>query len=339
MWDRGRRLQSPRSRYRVQVSSARRTAAGLVVAVLLGPACVSPAATRPQTTAAALPPGFTRYHASKLGFDMGLAPGWRESAVDPASGASFSGPGGVSMLVHVEQAASTDLQVVSGALLFDLTNGSGAAGGRQDAVRLAGRPAERTSGRFIAAGVIEEIEAYVMLESGRAWAVALAGSPEQVDRVRTDFERMAATFQLTGTAAPPPSRLAVGLPAPAFPELSRISGPVVIDFFATWCPDCRMEMQLLAKRAVAGGRRFTLVGVDCCGDDAAAVPGFLDSLGVHRQYRVVASDRDGRIGQSYALLGPPTTAFLDRDHVLRRLEVGLLTPDRLEQGLRAAGAA
>lgn len=312
---------------------------GLIVAALLGPGCYGPATTRPEATPAPLAPGFIRYHAAKLGFDMGLAPGWTESATDPASGVSFSGPGGVSMLVHVEQAVSTDLQVASATLLFDLTNGSGATGGRQDAVRLAGRPAERTSGRFIAAGTVAEIEAYVMLESGRAWAVALAGSPEQVDGARTDFERMAATFQLTGAAAPPPSRVAVGLPAPGFPELSRTSGPVVIDFFATWCPDCRSEMPLLAKRAAAGGRRFTLVGVDCCGDDPAAVPGFLDSLGVYRQYRVVAIDRDGRIGRAYALLGPPTTAFLDRDHVLRSLELGPLTPDRLEKGLRAAGAA
>src|SRR5262245_22730416 len=286
---------------------------------------------------APLPAGFSRYHGAGLGFDMDLAPGWKEAGGNPASGVGFAGPGGASMLVHVEQAVSTDLRVVTGTILFDLTNGGGATGGRQDSVRLAGRPATRTLGRFTAAGALDEIEAYVTLEAGRAWAVALAGTPAGVDAARADFERMAATFQLTGTGAPPPSRVAVGLPAPAFPELSRTSGPVVIDFFATWCPDCRAEMPLLARRAAAGG--FTLIGVDCCGDDASAVPGFLAGLGVRGQYGLVAYDRDGRIAQSYALLGPPTTAFLDRGHVLRGLEAGPLDAARLERGLRAAGAA
>jgi len=40
----------------------------------------------------------------------------------------------------------------------------------------------------------------------------------------------------------------VGLPAPTFPELDRIKGPVVINFFPTWCPDCRTEMPLMARR-------------------------------------------------------------------------------------------
>jgi thiol-disulfide isomerase/thioredoxin len=312
--------------------------AALVLAALVTVACGRPSPDRPQATAAPLPAGFSRYHAPSLGFEIGLAPGWKESGGD-GSGAAFAGPGGLAMLVHVEQAVSTDLRVATGAVLFDLTNGGGATGGRQDAARMAGRRAERTTGRFQAGGTIDEIDAYVMLESGRAWAIALAGAPESVAAARADFERMAATFRLTGAGAPPAARLAVGLPAPAFPELSRIHGPVVIDFFATWCADCRSEMPLLARRAAQGGGRFTLLGVDCCSDDAAAVPGFLDGLGVRAQYRQLAYDRDGGVGRSYALLGPPTTAFLDREHVLRRLEAGPLTAEQVEQGLRAAGAA
>ncbi|WP_338204306.1 redoxin domain-containing protein [Candidatus Nephthysia bennettiae] len=30
--------------------------------------------------------------------------------------------------------------------------------------------------------------------------------------------------------------------------MDRIKGPVVINFFPTWCPDCRTEMPLMARR-------------------------------------------------------------------------------------------
>jgi thiol-disulfide isomerase/thioredoxin len=243
------------------------------------------------------------------------------------------------MLVHVEQAVSSNLDAATGALVFDLTNGGGASGGRQEAARLAGRPAERVSGRFVAAGTIYEIEAYVMVESGRTWAVAVAGPPDRVDVARDDFEKMVATFHLANSGPSPPARVAVGVTAPAFPELSRTRGPVVINFFAAWCVDCRSEIPLLAKRVAASHGNVTLIGVDCCDDNPSAVPGFLKGMGVQDEFRLVVYDRDGHIGRAYALLGPPTTAFLDKDHVLRELDVGPLTTASLEKGLKAAGAA
>jgi hypothetical protein len=69
-----------------------------------------------------------------------------------------------------------------------------------------------------------------MVESGRAWAVVLAGTPDRVDVARGDFDRMVDTFRLAGARPSPAARAAVGLPAPALPELDRIKGPVVINF-------------------------------------------------------------------------------------------------------------
>jgi cytochrome c biogenesis protein CcmG, thiol:disulfide interchange protein DsbE len=130
----------------------------------------------------------------------------------------------------------------------------------------------------------------------------------------------------------------VGLPAPGFPALDRTRGPVVISFFATWCADCRTDMPAIAA-AARRAPRFTLIGVDCCGDQGSSVPDFLAGLGVQGQFRNVVRDDDGAIARSYALLGPPTTAFLDRHHVLRRLVVGPVTTSSLTQGLAAIGAS
>ena len=314
---------------------------GLLALVLVASACGGPPTySRPTSpTAAPVPAGFTRYDGTKLGFVIALAPGWKEANSDPGRGASFAGAGGLAMLVHFEQSVSTDLDTAAGAVLFDLTAGSGVGGSRVTAATLAGRRAKRVAGRFSGPGGVAAIDAYVMVESGRAWALALAGPPDAVDQSRDDFGKMASTFSLVGARPAPPPRAAVGLPAPGFTELDQINGPVVINFFATWCVDCRTEMPLMAKRARSAQGRFSLLGVDCCDDNRSAVPGFLKGMGVQGDFGLLAYDDDGHIARAYSLLGPPTTFFLDKNHVLRQVVIGPLTAGTLDAGIRAAGAA
>jgi thiol-disulfide isomerase/thioredoxin len=286
-----------------------------------------------------VPSGFTRISDPQFGFDLALAPGWRPSGRDPEGGVSYAGPNGLTMVVHFEEATSSRLDVATTVELFELTDGAGLQGAKESPGRLAGLPARRVEGRFGEGDRIEALDAYVMLEGRRAWVAALVGAPDAVTAAARTWEQMVSTFRLVGARPTPPPRATVGLPAPSFPLLDRARGPVVINFFATWCADCRSDMPLIAKAAAADRGRFTLIGVDCCHDDASAVPGFLNQLGVQGQFRSVAYDDRGRIAQSYALLGPPTTAFLDRNHVLRQLVVGAVTPTSLQQGLKDADVA
>lgn len=316
-----------------------RALGGILAAAALASACGGPKLASHPTSPAPVPTGFTRYDGTRLGFAIALAPGWKESSSDPGTGVSFAGPDGLTMLVHVEQSVSADLDTATAAVLFDLTNGSGAGGSSVAAATLAGRHARRVAGSFSGPASVAAIEAFVMVESGRAWAVVLAGPPDAVGRSRDTFEEMAGTFRLIGARPAPPPRAAVGLPAPGFTELDRIRGPVVINFFATWCVDCRSEMPMMAKRARSGQGRFSLLGVDCCDDNRSAVPGFLQGIGVEGDFRLLAYDQDGHIARAYGLVGPPTTVFVDKDHVLRQVQIGPLTATTLEAGLRAAGAA
>jgi hypothetical protein len=83
----------------------------------------------------------------------------------------------------------------------------------------------------------------------------------------------------------------------------------------------------------------TLLGVDCCSDRSSDVPAFLQQLGVQKAFSNVTYDTDRRIAGSYGLLGPPTTAFLDKDHVVREIVAGPVTSASLQQGLREAGVS
>jgi thiol-disulfide isomerase/thioredoxin len=312
-------------------STPLRALTSLVVLAVL--ACGSASAQTPPPPA--LPSGFSLYDGGPLGFRFGLAPGWHRAAAPAPDGVNFADASNRgALLVHVGRARSADLGAATGAAMFDLTGGSGAAGGSESATTLAGRTARRVQGGFEAAGAMQRIEAVVMVDGGLAWVLALAGPPDRFSADGPDFDRMRASFQLLARRPSLPVQVASDQPAPGFPELDRIRGPVVLNFFASWCGPCRQEMPLLAQRARASGGRFTVLGMDTQ-DDASKVPAFLKEVDVSFP---TGYDRDGHLSQAYLLPGVPGTFFLDSRHVVRDLVYGPLTAASLQQGLRAAGA-
>ncbi|MDA8441442.1 MAG: TlpA disulfide reductase family protein [Peptococcaceae bacterium] len=123
----------------------------------------------------------------------------------------------------------------------------------------------------------------------------------------------------------------VGKPAPDF-TLSRVNGqqislsqykgkPVIVNFWATWCPPCRMEMptlEELSKQAAAKG--FVLLAVDQ-EEDAATVQNFFAKN--HYDYPVVL-DTTGAVSSLYNVSGIPTTIFIDSSGIVRTIHVGTM---------------
>jgi peroxiredoxin len=95
--------------------------------------------------------------------------------------------------------------------------------------------------------------------------------------------------------------------------------PVLLNFFATWCGPCRVEMPHLEaawKERTADG--LVVLGVDVQ-EAPAVVPPFLDSLGL--TFPVVV-DADGEVSTAYRISILPTSYFIDRDGVVVREKVG-----------------
>jgi cytochrome c biogenesis protein CcmG/thiol:disulfide interchange protein DsbE len=310
-----------------------RPGALLVLVVALGAACGAPGARPAASPPPPLPAGYTLYDGASLGFRIGLAPDWQREGEPAPDGVGFTDPSRqATLLVHVERARSADLSTVTGAAVFDLTGGGGASGGGETATTLGGLPARRVTGGFMAAGAGQQLEAVVAISRGTAYVLALAGPPASLAADQLAFDQMRATFQLSGTPTLP-EQAAVGAPAPRFAELDRIRGPVVLNFFASWCAPCHEEMPLLARRARASGGRFTVLGMDTQ-DDASKVPAFLSGLGVTFP---IGYDRDGHLSQEYLLPGVPGTFFLDATHVVRDMDYGPLTDQTLASGLKSVG--
>jgi len=134
----------------------------------------------------------------------------------------------------------------------------------------------------------------------------------------------------------------IGAPAPDFEwtgpggqtlRLSSYRGKVVVvNFWATWCPPCREEMPAL-QRVAESEPDVVVLEVDLMepGDKARS---FLDSLGLDRLQPVL--DSDGATTRRFGVLSLPSTFFVDKDGVIRHLELSAVTETQIRNGIRKA---
>lgn len=118
-------------------------------------------------------------------------------------------------------------------------------------------------------------------------------------------------------------------------RLSDLQGsPVLINFWASWCPPCRDEIPELVKAYERyQGEGLVIVGVNLQEPDGA-VRDFAREFGMTFP---VGIDRDGEVGDAWRLGGPvegiPTSYFVDATGVIRDFFYGPMTDDRLAEKL------
>jgi cytochrome c biogenesis protein CcmG/thiol:disulfide interchange protein DsbE len=95
-------------------------------------------------------------------------------------------------------------------------------------------------------------------------------------------------------------------------------GPVVINFFASWCAPCEQEAPALEALA---GAHVRIVGV-AYKDAPEKTEAFLGRLGDPFAKRLV--DRDGRAGIEFGVTGVPETYLVGRDGIILDKHTGPL---------------
>jgi cytochrome c biogenesis protein CcmG/thiol:disulfide interchange protein DsbE len=95
-------------------------------------------------------------------------------------------------------------------------------------------------------------------------------------------------------------------------------GPVVINFFASWCAPCEQEAPALNALAA---QHVRIIGV-AYKDQPAKTQAFLGRLGDPFAQRLV--DRDGRAGIEFGVTGVPETYLVGRDGVILDKHTGPL---------------
>lgn len=143
------------------------------------------------------------------------------------------------------------------------------------------------------------------------------------------------------SAAGLPPAPAVGHPAPDFTlvdvagepvTLTALRGqPVVLNFWATWCPPCRAELPELQAASERLRGQVAIIGVNQV-EAAERVRSFAADLALTF---TMPLDERGQVSRAYNVRSLPTTFFIDRNGVIRRIQSGALTEATLAQALES----
>lgn len=122
-------------------------------------------------------------------------------------------------------------------------------------------------------------------------------------------------------------------------RLSDLQGkPLLVNFWASWCTECREEMPEIVRSYNAHrGSGLVVVAVDLQ-ENAAQVRAFAQEFGM--TFPIVI-DRNGGVGDAWHIGGPvqgiPSSYFIDPSGVVRARVYGPLTAETLAENLAKIG--
>lgn len=180
----------------------------------------------------------------------------------------------------------------------------------------------------------EQESASVLTLSTAAPATTQAGAASQA--TAASATTAAPKAQVTKNPNQPPERPANGYTAPDFTlksltgeevTLSQFRGkPVLINFWATWCPPCKYELPLLQKTHETYKDQLVMLGVDVA-EELSVV-----RLKV-REFSLTYTnllDSDRKVTSLYRVSAYPTSFFLDKDGVIRQLVSGAVNEETIQ---------
>lgn len=108
---------------------------------------------------------------------------------------------------------------------------------------------------------------------------------------------------------------------------------VLLNFWATWCPPCRVEMpDLQSAYAAAENEGFVVLAINLQ-ETAPQAQTFVDEFGLTFP---ILLDPDAMVTRLFNVTGFPTSYILDRDGIIRERMAGALTRSQIEAWIALA---
>lgn len=130
---------------------------------------------------------------------------------------------------------------------------------------------------------------------------------------------LAPDFRLAAAGGGPPIRLS-----------DHRGSPVLLNFWATWCGPCRLEMpDLVLLHETFGAEGLTVLGVNIR-EPAGRAQDFAEELGIPFPLPL---DRSGAVTDAYLKIGAPNTLLIDADGVIRAQFIGQIDAAEVQQAI------
>lgn len=205
------------------------------------------------------------------------------------------------------------------------------------------RPAKRrgstgiTAALILGGAVLGLVAGLVLFGEGVSGRPVLSGTePGSSSSSPSLYATLSLPSDGTVDEAPLPGSLAPGFSLARLGggdvSLSELRGrAVLINFWASWCPPCRLEMPDLVRayeRYEAQG--LTILAVNLTFQDAMQdVEAFVEEF--HMTFPVLLDERGEVAAGLYRLRGLPTSVFVEPSGIIRRIYIGAMSAEQIDE--------
>jgi cytochrome c biogenesis protein CcmG, thiol:disulfide interchange protein DsbE len=109
-------------------------------------------------------------------------------------------------------------------------------------------------------------------------------------------------------------------------DYTAASQPVVLNFWATWCPPCRIEMPYFNRASAKYEGQAGILSINQA-ESLETIQDYADRNGLTYPLLI---DQDRKVNNLYGILNLPTTIFIDHNGVVKEVLIGTISQAVLE---------